>query len=134
MQNNDPLTPLLSAQTLLALGSGHDTPTPGEYHSGDISVNFTPGAFPRLVTLALQQQLKPDNAIIGPHAYARELGPHCGLVVWYVWWHCGIREQAAWNIYQQQQQVVGGGQVHHEVTDAEVEGAVAEAYASPEAR
>ena len=85
------------------------------------------------MTQALQQQLLPD-AVGGVPQLLGELGPHCGLVVWYVWWHCGIREQAAWNIYQQQQQVVGGGKVHHEVTDAEVEGAVAEAYASPEAR
>jgi hypothetical protein len=51
------------------------------------------------------------------------------MAVWYVWWHCGVREAAAWKVHQQQQ-----GEEPREVTEGELEAAVAAAYADPEAR
>jgi hypothetical protein len=55
------------------------------------------------------------------------------MAVWYVWWHCGVREAAAWKLHQQQQQQQQGEEPR-EVTEGELEAAVAAAYADPEAR
>ena len=97
-------TPLVSAQVLLSLGSGVDAPfATGEYAS-DVAVNFTPGAFSRLVSLTMQQQLLGTGRVA---QLGGRVGGPLGVPAFVLWWHVGIRQYAAVQLHRQQQQQQG---------------------------
>ena len=130
-QTYDPSSVLLSAQVLLALGSGVDIPTQSPNFMSDIPVYFLPGSFTSIAAGCLQQQ------VLGPDVFSTvyDAFPVKGFSSWTLQWHLGIREAAAWELLQQyQQQQTQQGLAAAFPSEAAVAAAVQRAYASPDVR
>jgi hypothetical protein len=121
----------MSAQVLLVLGAGIDNPVQSINFQSDLPSYFFPAHFSSLAAGCLQQHA------LGPDVYSKvyETFPLKGFSTWALQWHLGVREVAAWDLWQQQQQQQGLlGEPAAMPTEAAVIAAVQRAYASPDAR